>query len=178
MLRSKATIVWCNDYICLLLQLGLHSHRSKVHRGVLWIVYESCQCTLPYDFSVKDSYFICTASDYVIFRAKLSASFDSLVAMDLKSLKASLSNFFIRQDGKIHITINGGGYFIEPGPCGLTVPELTSPHCLDNAPTQAAVATPPQDNTVTTVVAIMITAIVLVVLVGCIVFLVIGLWKM
>ena len=84
----------------------------------------------------------------------------------------------MRQDGKIHITINGGTFFIEPGPCGLTVPELTSQHCLVGAPTQAAVATIPQYNTVTTVAAIMSAAMVLVVLGGCIVILFIGLRKM
>ena len=74
--------------------------------------------------------------------------------------------------------MDGGTYVIEPGPCGLTVPRLNSPHCLDSTPTQQAAASSPlQDTTVTTVVAIMSAALVLVVLSGCIVFLLIGLRK-
>ena len=159
------------------MQLGPGSAGYQARSEVPWIIQENCQCPLPYDFSVKDSYFTCTASDYVIFRAKLSASFKSPNALNLASLKANLSNLFARED-KIQITINGGKYFIEPGPCGLTVPQLNSPHCLDGAPTQqAAASTPPQDTTVTTVVAIMSAAMVLVVLGGCVVFLLIGLQK-
>ena len=148
-----------------------------------WIIYKACQCALPHDFALQESHFTCTAHDYVIFRVKLSGAFDST---DLTSLEANLSNLFARED-KTQITINGGTYVIEPGPCGLTVPELNSPHCLDSAPTQFAastcpqdntVAARPQDNTVTTVVAIMSATMVLVVLSGCIVFLVTGLWKM
>ena len=148
-------------------------------REVQWIIYKTCQCALPHDFAVQESHFTCTAHDYVIFRLKLSGAFDSSDATDLPSLEANLSNFFARED-KTQITIffNGGTYFIEPGPCGLTVPQLNSPHCLDSAPTQAAASSPLQDTTVTTVVAIMSAAMVLVVLGGCIVFLVVGLWKM
>ena len=157
------------------MQLGPRSHSSESNREVERIIHENCQCTLPYDFSV-DGYFTCTASDHAIFRAKLSTH-DTLNAVVLASLTANLSNFFARQD-KIHITINGGGYFIEPGPCGLIVPHFNSPHCLDSAPTQAVASTPPQDNTVTTVVATMSATMVLMVLGGCIVFLAIGLRKM
>ena len=132
---------------------------------------------MPYDFAVEESHFTCTAHDYVIFRLKLSGAFDSSDAIDLTSLQANLSNLFARED-KIQITINGGTYVIEPGPCGLTVPQLNSPHCLDSASTQAAASSPLQDTTVTTVVSTMSAAMVLVVLSGCIVFLVIGLWKM
>ena len=151
---------------------------SEATREVQWLIYESCQCTLPYDFSVQDVYYTCTASDYVVFRAKLSMSFDSSHSVDMASLKANLSNFLTRQNEKKTITMNGGRYFIEPGQCGLTVPQLKSPHCLDSSPTQqasAAVSTSPQDNTVTTIVAIMSVSLAVVVLGGCIVYLVIGL---
>ena len=140
---------------------------------------------------MQKSHFTCTAHDYVIFRVEISGTFDSSNATDLTSLEANLSNLFARED-KTQITFNGGTYVIEPGPCGVTVPQLNSPHCLDSAPTQVAASTRPQDNTVTTVaasirpqdntvttvVAIMNAAMVLVVLGGCIVFLVIGLRKM
>ena len=166
---------WLNRYfICKFVQLGPRSYIYETSREVQRIIHENCQCTLPYDFSVEDGYFICTASDYVIFRAKLTASFDSTDAIDLMSLKANLSNALARQNRKTQITVYGARYFIEPGPCGLTVPQLNSPHCLDGAPTQAA-ASPLQDNTVTTVVAIMSAAMVLVAFGGCIVFLVVGL---
>ena len=151
---------------------------SEATREVQWLIYESCQCTLPYDFSVQDGYYTCTASDYVIFRAKLSTPYESSNSVDMASLKANLSNILTRQNEKKTITMNGGRYFIEPGPCELTLPQLNSQHCLNSAPTQqasAAVYTSPQDNTVTTIVAIMSVSLVLVVLGGCIVYLVIGL---
>ena len=151
---------------------------SEATREVQWLIYESCQCTLPYEFSVRDGYYTCTASDYVVFRAKLSTPYESSNSVDMASLKANLSNVLTRQNEKKTITMNGGRYFIEPGPCGLTVSQLNSPHCLDSSPTQqasAAVSTSPQDSNVTTIVAIMSVSLAVVVLGGCIVYLVIGL---
>ena len=151
---------------------------SEATREVQWLIYESCQCTLPYDLSVQDGYFTCTASDYVIFRAKLSTSYESSNSVDMASLKANLSNFLTRQNEKPPITMNRDRYFIEPGPCRLTVPQLNSPHCLDSAPTQqasAAVSTSPQDSNVSTIAAIMSVSLAVVVLGGSIVYLVIGL---
>ena len=156
---------------------------TQTSRGVDWILHESCgQCTFPYDLSVPDGYFTCTTSDYVIFRAKLSTHDPSI---DLTSLKANLANFLARQDRETRITVNEGGYLVEPGPCGLTVPRFDFPHCfndthgsVDNATTQAAISTAPQDNTVTTIVAIMCGTVVILVLSTCIVFLVVGLRKM
>ena len=173
---SEVAIDWIyRCFICKFMQLGPRSHRYEANREVQKIFQENCQCTLPYDFSVQDGYFTCTANDYVIYRAKLSTD-DSSNLIYLTSLKA---DFLTNQDKKIQISINGGRYFIEPGPCGLTAPQLTSPHCLDSASTQqTAASSPPQDNTVTTVVAIMNAAMVLVVLSVCIVLLVIALRKM
>ena len=158
------------------------SRSTQTSRGVTWLLHLSCQCTLPYNLSVQDGYFTCTTGDYVIFRAKLS-TYDPTTS--LTSLTANLNNFLTRQDREARITINGGGYLVEPGPCGLTVPHLNFHHCFndthhsgDGAPTQAAIASPRQDNTVITIVATMCAAMVIVVLSGCIVFLVMGLRKM
>ena len=164
------------SFVNLCMQLGTQTLSSDASRELYWILHESCQCALPYGFSVQDGYFTCMASDYVIFRAELSTPYDSSHTVDMTSLKAKLSNF------QTQITINGGRYLVGPDPCGLTVPQLDSPHCLDSAPTQQASATvstsrSPQDNTVTTIVAIMSASLVLVVLGGCIVFLVIELRK-
>ena len=110
------------------------------------------------------------------------SSYDS--SIDLISLVANLSNFLTRQDGKARITINGGAYLVEAGPCGVTIPHLSSPHCFnetdgsaDNAPTQDAIASPPHDNTVITIVAVTFAAMLILVLSGCIVFLVVGIRK-
>ena len=158
----------------LCMQLGTQTLSSDASRELYWIVHESCQCALPYGFSVRDGYFTCIASDYVLFRAELSTPYDSSHTVDMASLQAKLSNF------QSQITINGAKYLIGPDPCELTVPQLNSQHCLNSTPTQqasAAVSTSPQDNTVTTIVAIMSASLVLVVLGGCIVFLVIELQK-
>ena len=168
------------------MQGGPSSPSVQASSEVYWILHQSCQCTFPYDLSVQDGYFTCTTSDYVIFRAKLSTSDPSI---DLTSLKANLTNFLTEQDREARITINGGGYLVEPGPCGLTVPRLDSPHCFNrtydsgdnvSVPTaQAAVSTPRQDSTAfTTAVAIMCGTMLILVLSGCIVFLVLGLRKM
>ena len=156
------------------MQGGSSSTVTQTSNEVYWILHQSCQCTFPYDLSVQDGYFTCTTSDYVIFRAKLSTSDPSI---DLTSLKANLTNFLTEQDSEAQITVNGGGYLVEPGPCGLTVPHLNSPHCFSR--TQAAVSTPHQDNTaVITIVAIMCSTMLILVLSGCIIFLVMGLRKM
>ena len=155
---------------------------------MLWILYESCECNLPYDLSLQDRYFTCTISDYIIFRAKLSTKD---LSTDLDSLKVDLNNSLTRQDRETRITINGVRYVISPGPCGLTVPHLDSPHCFNDtldsenktvmptAQLQAAVSTPSQDYTaVTTIVAVMCATMLILVLSGFVVFLVIGLRKM
>ena len=168
------------------MQGGPSSARTQASSEVYWILHQSCQCTLPYDLSVQDGYFTCTTSDYVIFRAKLSTSDQSI---DLTSLKANLANFLTEQDREARITVDEVGYLIEPGPCGLIVPRLDSPHCFNrtydsgdnvSVPTaQAAVSIPRQDSTAfTTAVAIMCGTMLILVLSGCIVFLVLGLRKM
>ena len=162
------------------------SASTQASREVYWILHQSCQCTFPYDLSVQDGYFTCTTSDYVVFRAKFSTSDPSI---DLMSLKANLANFLTEQDREAQITVGQVGYLIKPGPCGLTVPRLDSPHCFNrtydsgdnvSVPTaQAAVSTPHQDSTAfTTAVAIMCGTMLILVLSGCIVLLVVGLWKM
>ena len=184
-LYSKAAITWIllSYYLLsfsnLCMQLGTQALSSDTSREVYWILLETCQCALPYGFSVRNGYFACMASDYVIFRAELFTPYDSSHTVDMASLKAKLSNFLTRHS-KTQITINGGRYLVGPDPCELTVPQLDSPHCLDSSPTQqasAAVSTSPQDSNVTTIVAIMSASMVLVVLGGCIVYLVIGLRK-
>ena len=160
---------------------------TQTIRELYWILYKSCECALPYDLSVQDGYFTCMTSDYIIFRAKLSTND---LSTDLESLKVDLNNFLTRQDRETRITINELRYVISPGPCGLIVPHLDSPHCFNDtlgsenttvmptAQLQAAVSTPPQDYTaVTTIVAVMCGTILILVLSGCVVFLVIGLRK-
>ena len=163
---------------------GGSNRASRASTEVEWIIYESCQCTLPYDLSVQDGYFTCATSDYVIFRAELSDS-----STDLASLTAGLTNFLTVPDREARlITIDGVGYLVSPGPCRLTVPRLDFPHCFNDTNVnktsvpnaQAAVSTPaPQDYTaVTTIVAIICGTMLIAVLSGCVVFLIIGLQKM
>ena len=155
---------------------------------VNWILYKSCKCALPYDFTVDDGYFTC-ASGYVVYRARISSYHNP--SLDLTSLKANLNNFLTGQDRNARITINGRGYLVEPGPCGVTVPYLDSPHCFNSTvadlvedPSSTAQATvyissAPQDNTVLiAVVASMCGAVVLLMFSGCILFLVMKMCKM
>ena len=102
---------------------------TQTSRELYWILYRSCECTLPYDLSLQDGYFTCTTSDYIIFRAKLSTKD---LSTDLESLKVDLNNLLTRQDIETRIIINEVGYVISPGPCGLTVSHLDSPHCFND----------------------------------------------
>ena len=113
---------------------------SQVSREVLWLLFKSCRCSLPYDFTVEDDYFTC-ASGYVIYRARLSTVEN--ITLDLTALKNSLSNWFLGGDENRAIFLNGKGYFIGPGPCGLTIPDLHAPHCVS----LAAAVNHNQDNT-------------------------------
>ena len=136
---------------------------------------------------MEDGSFTC-ASDYVVYRAKLSTYHNP--SLDLTSLIANLTNFLTRQDRNAQITINGWGYLVEPGPCGLTVPFLDSPHCFNGtvaglvedpsstAQTTVYISSAPQDNTVLiAVVASMCGAVVLLMFSGCIMFLVMKMCK-
>ena len=190
------TFMWGSYVVCLrcyqlyLLQgSNSNSVSQQMSSEVNWLLYKSCQCTLPYDLSVQDGYFTCTASNFVVFRAKLSTHDTSV---DFPSLTAGLTNILTGPGmyRETQITIYGVGYLVSPGPCGLTVPHLDFPHCFNDThgsvnktlvPTkQAAVSTPaPQDYTaVTTIVAIMCGTMLILVFSGCIVFLVMGLWRM
>ena len=145
---------------------------------VNWILYKSCQCGLPYDFTVEESYFKC-ASGYVVYRAKINSNHNP--SLDLMSLKANLTNFLAGQDRDAQITINGRGYLVEPGPCGLTVPSLDAAQCF-SASVEAAISSstaPIGNTTVIAIVASMCGAVVLLVLMfsGCIMFLVVTMWK-
>ena len=109
------------------------SIRRQVSSEVLWILFKSCRCALPYDFTVEDDYFTC-ASGYVIYRARLSTVEN--ITLDLTALKNSLSNWLQGGDENRAISLNGKGYFIGPGPCGLTIPDLHAPHCVSLAAAQ------------------------------------------
>ena len=121
---------------------------SQVRSEVFWVLFKSCRCALPYDFTVEDDYFTC-ASSYVIYRARLS-TVDN-ITLDVTALKNSLSDWLLEGDENRAISLNGKGYFIGPGPCGLTIPDLHAPHCVSLAAAQNL-----NDNTiiiVTTVLA-------------------------
>ena len=161
--------------------------RTHARRGVNWILLKSCQCGLPYDFTVRDGSFTC-ASGYVVYRARIN--YHHKPSLDLTSLKANLTNFLTGQDRNARIAINGMEYLVEPGPCGLTVPYLDSPHCFNGTvaglvedPSSTAqstvyISSAPQDNTVLiATVASMCAAVVLLMFSGCILFLVMKMCK-
>ena len=131
---------------------------TQAMRELRLLLLRSCQCTLPYDFTEPAGYFTCTpfASDYIILRARVSTTFQS--SIDLASLMANLTSYITGNDRDAMITINGGGYKVSPGPCGLTVSHFNSPHCFNDtfdsevAPTQPVIITStlPQDDTTAT----------------------------
>ena len=147
---------------------------TQAAKEVYWLLFQKCQCTLPYDFTVEDGYFTCATSNYTTFRAKLSTSNPST---DMASV---LTKLVTDPDRDVRITINGAGYSVSSGPCGVTVPYLDSPHCFtpDSAtPTSTA---PKDDTAILAVVATMCGTMLMLFLVmsGCIAYLVMRVWKM
>ena len=116
--------------------------------AVYWLIVKTCECTLPHDFIV-DGYFTCYSAEsgYAIYRAKLTTAENA--ALFLTSLKDNLNKYLTEQDRHAMLNISGKGYIVEPGPCGLTVSHLDSPHCFNDFEEDA-----PQDNTVIIVVPI------------------------
>ena len=165
------------------MQGSLTSVSTQAGTEVNWILHKSCQCGLPYDFTVLDGYFTC-ASGYAVYRAKINTHYS--ISVDMTSLKANLTNFLTGQDRNAWITINGRGYLIEPWPyCTLTLPTVSVaqliPHAEDPSSTAQAtvsVSSAPQDNTaLIAVVASMCGAVVLLMIIGCITFLVTNMRK-
>lgn len=109
-------------------------------KEVRWLLLQSCQCALPYDFTASIGYLTCTPHDYVVLRVRFPIP--NNLTIDLTAVTANLTSTLTRSGRSVQITILGGGYFISPGPCGLTVPALDSPHCfndsldVEEAPTQ------------------------------------------
>ena len=103
---------------------------------------------------MDNGYFTCAAGGYVTFRARL---YSTEVTADPADLKSALTTWLHGQDTDKNITIYGMQYSVEPGPCGVTVPNLNAPQCstpdTTDISTVAAVSstvttsTPTQDNT-------------------------------
>ena len=152
---------------------------TQVGTEVNWILLKSCQCGLPYDFTVDDGDFTC-ASGYVVYRAKLNTYHNP--SLDLTSLKANLTNFLTGQDNKTRITINGRVHLVDPGPCGVTVPSFDAPHCFSDSVEEPSAVTSSSTShsniTVIAVVASMCGAVLLLMFSGCIIFLVMKMRKM
>ncbi len=98
-------------------------------KEIRWLLLQSCQCALPYYFGGSVGYFTCATRDYLILRVQ----FTGYPSVDLNTLKANLTSYIAGNKGNVLITLSGGGYFISPGPCGLTVPDLNSPHCFNDS---------------------------------------------
>ena len=143
----------------------------SIGNEVLRIMFKSCQCALPYDFLVEDGYFTC-ASGYVIYRARLSTADISM--FNLTALKSSLTNYLLGEDENRAISLIGKRYFVDPGPCGLTIPDLYAPHCAS----LAAAVDPTQDNTaiIATSVLAGMFFILSVALIGCIIYILSRKW--
>ena len=143
-----------------------------------WILRQSCsQCTFSDDLSVLDGFITCTTSDYFIFRVTLKLSTHD-PAIDLTSFKDNLANFLTKRDKEARITIKEVECTVKPGPCGLIVPHLNSPHCSNDTHGSVDNASPQDNTAVITIVAIMCTAMLILVLSTCIVFLVMEMQKM
>ena len=129
---------------------------SAVQNEVYWGIRKYCQCNYNYFqyIRVNNGYFACAAGGFVTLRARL---YSTSVTADPADLKSALTTWLHGQDTDKTITIYGMQYSVEPGPCGVTVPNLYAPQCstpdATDTPTVAAVSstvttsTPTQDNT-------------------------------
>ena len=145
-----------------LLQAQSTSISSAVQNEVYWGIRKYCQCNYDYFqyINLNNGYFTCSASEfeYVTFRARL---YSTSVTADPGDLKSTLTVWLYGQDTDKTITIYGMQYSVEPGPCGVTVPNLYAPQCstpdATDTPTVAVVASTVttsagQDNTAVNVV--------------------------
>ena len=131
-------------------------------KEVRWLLLQSCQCALPYDFTASIGYLTCTPHDYVVLRVRFPIP--NNLTIDLTAVTANLTSTLTRSGRSVQITILGGGYFISPGPCGLTVPALDSPHCfsdsadVEETPTQVVMSTSHQDQMIAACTTAVVTA--------------------
>ena len=111
---------------------------------------------------MNNGYFTCAAGGYVTFRANF---YSTEVTADPADLKSALTTWLHGQDTDKTITIYGMQYSVEPGPCGVTVPNLNAPQCstpdATDTPTAVAVSStvtsPTQDNTAVIVASVFAT---------------------
>ena len=84
--------------------------------------------------------------------------------LNLTALTEGLARTLTISGRSVQITILGGGYFISPGPCGLTIPALDSPHCfsdsadVEETSTQLVMPTSHQDQMMTACTTAAVTA--------------------
>ena len=127
------------------------SINNAVQNEVYWGIRKYCQCTYLYFQYIRlnNGYFTCAAGGYVTFRANLLST---STTADPATLKSTLTNWLHGQDTDKTITIYGRRYSVEPGPCGVTIPQLYAPTCSTPVATQVAgvssstTAAPTQDN--------------------------------
>ena len=74
---------------------------------------------------MRDGYFTCATSGYVVFRIWLSPKNPTL---DLTFLTSNLTDVLSGGKGSQQITVRERKYLLSPGPCGVTVPNLDYPH--------------------------------------------------
>ena len=120
-----------------------------------WALRKYCHCTYPVidDIRLNNGYFTCSTNGYVTFRAHL---YSTDITTNPDTFKSTLTNWLHGQVTDKSITIYGRQYSVEPGPCGVTVPQLYAPECsntLSATQTEAASsstttpAAPTQNNT-------------------------------
>ena len=137
-----------------------------------WKLFQHCQCTMPYDFTVEHGYFTCAGSGYVIFRAKLSATNPSI------DIISALTTLLTDPKKDVRLIINGVGYSVSPGPCGVTVAHLDSPHCFEFTPNSTIPTASPDNTALLAVVVIMCVVLLILLISGGIVCLVMRMRRM
>ena len=108
-----------------------------------------CECSYFQYIGLNNGYFTCAAGGYITFRASLVST---SVTADSAELKKTLALWLYTAKA---ITIYGMHYSVEPGPCGVIVPNLYAPLCSTPDTTDTAtvaavsstVTTSTQDNT-------------------------------
>ena len=82
---------------------------------------------LPYKaLNTSVSYFMCSLEGYITFRAHMFANNATIHA---SALKGALRKWLHGKNTDKSITIYGRRHFVEPGPCGETIPHLFAPEC-------------------------------------------------
>ena len=100
---------------------------------VYYALRKHCQCIFPSisQIGVNNVQFTCFSSHYVTLRAHIYSLNNDI---NPSVFNTTMYNWLYGEDTEKTIAVFGRRYSVEPGPCGVTVPNHFAPHCASKEP--------------------------------------------